>query len=81
MITSGQIAEWEMLEIAKEQGIDETAKLQAVEKERDSLKDLLRWLKCTQHTQSPCDESGSHYSALCEVCQKIEKALQKDAQK
>lgn len=51
-------------------------RLQAVEAERDKLKDLLRWLKCTQHTQSPCDESGSHYSDLCEVCQRIEKALQ-----
>lgn len=42
----------------------------------EKLTDALNYCKSHEHTASPCDESGSHYSDLCETCKRIKAAIE-----
>ncbi len=64
------------------ESIDLTTQLHTLQEQNKSLtKGLeeavkaLEYCGCHEHSESPCDESGSHYSGLCEFCKQVDHAL------
>ena len=46
-----------------------------------AMREAVEWCGCHEHSESPCDESGSHYRNLCVFCVKVDTALSTDAGK
>ena len=43
------------------------------------MRGALEYCGCHEHSESPCDESGSHYKSVCEFCKRVDSALSTDS--